>query len=121
MHYYAAHADVSKEDVVFPYYREFVVEEYDIYTDSEGRSYNLPITMGENSFSKKLTKTGKREYEYNFIFARIAKMKDKYPDLINIFESELFQPYLDYYAMEKYYKKLTAFMDEENGDALDFI
>ena len=61
------------------------------------------------------------EYEYRFPFAKIAKEKDKYPDLVQIFEGDDFQPHLDYVALYDYYKKLKAHVDTGEDGSLDFL
>jgi len=33
---------------------------------------------------------------------KLAKARDKYPDLVAVFESDQFQPYVDFMAMNEY-------------------
>ena len=48
-------------------------------------------------------------------------INNKYPDLVAVFESEQFQPYVDFMAMKTYYEKLTAHINEGEDDSLDFL
>lgn len=118
---YPAHGKVVRDSIEFPYYKEFVSEEYDIYTDSDGEEHAMPTGFGEGHIPKMLTKTDKKAYEYHFNFVKLAKVRDKYPDLVAVFESDKFQPYLDYMALKAYYEKLTANIDEGEDDSLDFL
>jgi hypothetical protein len=118
---YPAHGKKVRGDIEFPYYKEFVSEEYDIYVDQDGEEQALPTGFGEGHVPKMLTKTDKKVYEYHFNFVKFAKVRDKYPDLVAVFESDKFQPHVDYMALKAYYEKLTANIDEGEDDSLDFL
>jgi len=118
---FPAHGKVVRDSIEFPYYKEFVSEEYDIYTDPDGEEHAMPTGYGEGHVPKRLTKTDKKAYEYHFNLVKLAKARDKYPDLVAVFESDQFQPYVDFMAMKTYYEKLTANIDEGEDDSLDFL
>lgn len=67
------------------------------------------------------TLTDEKIYDSHYEFSKIYKAKDKYPDLIAIFESEDFQPYRNYKALKFYYEKLKAGIEEAEDDSLDFL
>ena len=118
---YPAHGKVAKDAIELPFYKEFVSEEYDIYTDSNGEEHPIPSGFGEGRVLKMLTKTDRKAYEYHFNFVKLAKVRDKYPDLVAFFESDRFQPHVDFMALKAYYDKLTANIDEGKDDSLDFL
>jgi len=118
---FPAHGKVVRDSIEFPYYKEFVSEEYDIYTDPDGEEHAMPTGYGEGHVPKMLTKTDKKAYEYHFNLVKLAKARDKYPDLVAVFESDQFQPYVDFMAMKTYYEKLTAHINEGEDDSLDFL
>lgn len=118
---YAAKVESKKVDIKFPYYKEFVIREYDVYTDKEGRKEIMPAGFGEMHMPDGFSLTGEKVYDTHYEFGRIYKAKDKYPDLISIFESEDFQLFRNYKALKAYYEKLKSSIDDAEDDSLDFL
>lgn len=118
---YPAHGIIVKDDVQFPYYKEFVYEEYEVCVDPDGEENLIPAEMAEAHLPSVYKRTGRKEYEYHFNFGKLIKSRDKYPDLVAIFESNKFQPYVDFMALRAYYQKLTANIVDSEDDSLDFL
>lgn len=118
---YAAHVDRKKIEIKFPYYKEFVIREYDVFVDTEGHKEIVPAGFGDRHMPDGFTLTDEKIYDSHYDFSKIYKAKDKYPDLIAIFESEDFQPYRNYKALKSYYEKLKAGIEEAEDDSLDFL
>lgn len=125
----------AKTEIEFPKYQEFIMDEYSLIEYPTGQMRLVPARYAEAEqislfdFDEEGNRTEvKREdlkitpqYEYRFPFAKIAKEKEKYPDLVRIFEGDDFQPHLDYVALYDYYKKLKAHVDAGEDDSLDFL
>ena len=118
---FPAHSKSVKTSVSFPHYKEFVSRELEIYTGSDGEEYAIPLEYSMIHMPEGFIKTNKMTYEYHFNMSKVAENKTKYPKLISIFESDVFQPYVDYMALKAYYEKLTASIYGDESDSLDFL
>lgn len=121
--------------IIFPKYPEFVTGEYSMIEYPNGRRRIVPtryieteqislIDIDDEGAPMEVDRENPKittEYEYHFPFTKIAKEKEKYQDLVQIFESDEFQPYLDYVVLFEYFKQLKAHVDAEEDDSLDFL
>ena len=120
-------------DTDIPHYKEFAIDDYIIMELPNGNTriyqgipeeHILSTVLESDEDLKGLKKediTLRRVHEYNFSLQKIAKNKEAYPDLIKFFESDKFQPHVDFYALKNYYETLKKSITDSEDDSLDFI
>lgn len=107
------------KDIEYPYHKDFVVREYDVYEQPDGHTSIVPSGM---EVPPELEKAEKRhDVEYRFKFDKIARNKEAYPELVTLFEREDYPTRLDYEALKSYYEKLKAGIEDAEDDSLDFL
>ena len=116
---YVADRKLGTKDIMYPYNKDFVIREYYVYNLPDGKSSIFPV--GVKLPEIKETANKRHDFEYRFIFDKIAKNKATYPDLVTFFEREDYQTRLDYEALKNYYKRLKSNIEEAGDDSLDFL
>lgn len=121
--------------VTYPVYKEFVEDEFDVMELPDGNVHIMPPSYNSKSSFPFLIETEdgltkecgpedirfSKSYSYKFDFTIIFENKEKYTDLVNIFESDNFQPYIDFYALKEYYNNLKRSVRESEDESLDFL
>ena len=118
---YVAKVDCKEVEIKFPYYKEFVIREYDVCIDQYGDKEFIPAGFGEKRLPDSFKLTDEKVYDSRYDFTKVYRAKERYPDLIAIFESDGFPLYRNYMALKAYYEKLIANIDEGEDDSLDFL